>query len=178
MCATLTHPFLPGPPLLLQLWVPSTFLNFAFMPMHLRIPWVASTSLIWTCILSTMRGGSDKVPNVTEISGPYPDSSSLELLMRTVLPPPQLDPNNAHVLITVHGPDRPGMVAAVSRSVFEAGGNLTTGKMIKLGGEFAVMLHVECPLDKLGEMRENLHARKAQGTLSGCDVQTHQVGAE
>ena len=28
------------------------------------------------------------------------------------------------------------------------GGNLTTGKMIKLGGEFAVMMHVECDPDK------------------------------
>ena len=27
--------------------------------MWARIPWVASTSLIWTCILSAMRGGSD-----------------------------------------------------------------------------------------------------------------------
>ena len=33
--------------------------RFAFMPMYARIPWVASTSLIWTCILSAMRGGSD-----------------------------------------------------------------------------------------------------------------------
>ena len=94
---------------------------------YLRIPWVATTSLLWTCILSTMRGGSDKVPNVAEIIGPHPDSSGMELFMRTVLPPPQLDPSNAHILITVHGPDRPGMVAAVSRSVYDAGGNLTTG---------------------------------------------------
>ena len=42
-----------------KVWVPSTFVNFAFMPMWARIPWVASTSLIWTCILSAMRGGSE-----------------------------------------------------------------------------------------------------------------------
>ena len=39
-----------------KLWVPSTFLNFALMPMWARIPWVATTSLLWTCILSAMRG--------------------------------------------------------------------------------------------------------------------------
>ena len=50
-----------------------------------------------------------------------------------------------------------------------------SGKMIKLGREFAVMMHVECPLDQVPQMRENLHARKAQGPLSGCDVQTRQV---
>lgn len=42
-----------------KLWVPSTIINFSIMPMHLRIPWVASTSLIWTCIISYMRGSSD-----------------------------------------------------------------------------------------------------------------------
>jgi hypothetical protein len=42
-----------------KLWVPSTILNFAFMPMHMRIPWVATTSLFWTCILSYMRGSED-----------------------------------------------------------------------------------------------------------------------
>lgn len=42
-----------------KLWVPSTIINFALMPMHLRIPWVASTSLIWTCIISYMRGADD-----------------------------------------------------------------------------------------------------------------------
>ena len=40
-----------------KVWVPSTFINFAFMPMWARIPWVAGTSLIWTCILSALRGG-------------------------------------------------------------------------------------------------------------------------
>ena len=42
-----------------KVWIPSTLLNFAFMPMWARIPWVASTSLIWTCILSAMRGSSE-----------------------------------------------------------------------------------------------------------------------
>jgi len=39
-----------------KLWVPATAMNFAFSPMWLRIPVVASTSLIWTMILSSMRG--------------------------------------------------------------------------------------------------------------------------
>lgn len=158
-----------------KIWVPSTFLNFALMPMYLRIPWVASTSLIWTCILSTMRGASDKVPT-NEIIGPHADAKSFELIMRTVMPPPALDPARSHVLVTVHGMDRPGMVAAVSRSIYDAGGNLTTGKMIKLGGEFAVMMHVECEPSQLALLRENLHAKKFPA-LEGCDVETRQVVA-
>ena len=42
-----------------QIWIPATFMNFAFSPMWLRIPVVASTSLVWTIILSSMRGGSE-----------------------------------------------------------------------------------------------------------------------
>ena len=46
-------------PALWKLWLPATIINFSVMPMHLRIPWVASTSLIWTCIISSMRGSND-----------------------------------------------------------------------------------------------------------------------
>ncbi|KAJ1628581.1 hypothetical protein T492DRAFT_1017372 [Pavlovales sp. CCMP2436] len=157
-----------------KVWVPSTFINFAFMPMYLRIPWVATTSLLWTCILSTMRGGSDKVPT-NEIIGPHPDAHSFELMMRPASYT-ALDPLRSHVLVTVHGPDRAGIVAGVSRSVYDAGGNLTTGKMIKLGGEFAVMMHVDCEPEQLAALRENLHAKKYTA-LEGCDVQTRQVVA-
>lgn len=33
-----------------KIWVPATAVNFAFMPMHLRIPFVAGVSLLWTCV--------------------------------------------------------------------------------------------------------------------------------
>lgn len=33
-----------------KIWVPATALNFAFMPMHLRIPFVAGVSLLWTAV--------------------------------------------------------------------------------------------------------------------------------
>merc|ERR1719454_1565921 len=48
-----------------KVWIPSMFINFGFMPMWGRIPWVASTSLFWTCILSAMRGASDAREAVT-----------------------------------------------------------------------------------------------------------------
>jgi len=159
-----------------KVWVPSTFLNFAFMPMWLRIPWVASTSAIWTCILSVMRGGSDSVPANEVISPIGPDHASMELVQRTVAPAPTLDPTREHYLVTVHGPDRPGIVAAVTRGVYDAGGNLTTGKMIKLGGEFAVMMHVDCDPSSVGQLQEKLHHEKHQGgPLAACDINTRRV---
>lgn len=33
-----------------KIWVPATAVNFAFMPMHLRIPFVAGVSLLWTMV--------------------------------------------------------------------------------------------------------------------------------
>ncbi len=69
-------------------------------------------------------------------------------------------------------------------SVYAAGGNLTTGKMIKLGGEFAVMMHIECPHEKVSDLRADLHSTVVAGSLhggpnplAGCDVHTRQVVA-
>ena len=42
-----------------KIWVPATLINFGFSPIWFRIPFVACTSMIWTCILSAMRGSAD-----------------------------------------------------------------------------------------------------------------------
>merc|ERR1719199_208773 len=53
-----------------QVWVPATALNFAFSPMWMRIPVVASTSLVWTMILSSMRGAEPAtVDDVIPVAG-------------------------------------------------------------------------------------------------------------
>lgn len=40
-------------------WVPSQLVNFAFVPRHFRVPWVAGTSFVWTIILSLMQSSFD-----------------------------------------------------------------------------------------------------------------------
>ncbi|PRW44428.1 peroxisomal membrane family [Chlorella sorokiniana] len=42
-----------------MVWVPAQFVNFAFVPRHLRIPYVAAVSFGWTVILSVMQGKFD-----------------------------------------------------------------------------------------------------------------------
>mmetsp|Transcript_8372 Transcript_8372/g.20845 ORF Transcript_8372/g.20845 Transcript_8372/m.20845 type:complete len:245 (-) Transcript_8372:771-1505(-) len=37
-------------------WVPAQLVNFSVVPMHLRIPFVAGVSFMWTVILSCLRG--------------------------------------------------------------------------------------------------------------------------
>ena len=39
-----------------SIWVPAQVFNFTFVPRHLRIPFVAATSFVWTITLSVMQG--------------------------------------------------------------------------------------------------------------------------
>jgi len=161
-----------------KIWVPSTLLNFAFMPMWARIPWVASTSLIWTCILSAMRGGSD-IPT-GEVLGPHVDSRTLELLSRTLIGrAPVLDSSCAHMLVSVHGPDRPGVIADLSARIYRSGGLVSTSKMMKLGGDFSIMMHVSCAPSELRAVLDGLHKlQSGEDSLSNCEIQVRQVEAE
>ena len=42
-----------------SIWIPAQIFNFTFVPMHLRIPFVSTTSFGWTVVLSTMQGAFD-----------------------------------------------------------------------------------------------------------------------
>ncbi|KAL7528885.1 hypothetical protein ACHAXR_003558 [Thalassiosira sp. AJA248-18] len=141
-----------------KVWVPSTFLNFAFMPMWARIPWVAGTSLVWTCILSAMRGGD--VSHGVDIEAPFPTGSTLTLveegLDEIFASPVDLDPTLAHICISGAGPDRIGHVAKMARTIADAGGNVTHSKMIRLGHEFTTMMHVAIEPDKRGDLIKSL----------------------
>jgi len=45
-------------------------------------------------------------------------------------------------MLTLVGADRPGIVARVTRAIFEAGGSLGEASMIRLGGNFTIMMMV------------------------------------
>jgi glycine cleavage system regulatory protein len=51
--------------------------------------------------------------------------------------------NNKTILITVSGPDRPGMVSALAAVVADHDGNWLESRMANLGGQFAGILRVE-----------------------------------
>jgi glycine cleavage system transcriptional repressor len=53
-----------------------------------------------------------------------------------------------HVAVTAVGPDRPGIVAAVTGVLLHHGGNLEDTAMTRLGGHFAMVLVVEVPGDE------------------------------
>lgn len=52
---------------------------------------------------------------------------------------------NRFAIITAAGPDRPGIVAGITRVLFETGCNIEDTSMTRLRGEFAMMLIVRLP---------------------------------
>jgi len=147
-----------------KVWVPTTFINFAFMPMWARIPWVAATSMLWTCILSAMRGGD--VTHKQDLEAPFPTGMTFHLFEEGLddlfACPVDLDRDDsmAHVCISGAGPDRIGHVAKIARTVADAGGNVTHSKMVRLGQEHNILCHVAIEPEKRGDLIDRLHNNK------------------
>ena len=75
-----------------------------------------------------------------------------------------------HLLVmTVIGPDRPGLVDSVAALVAEHGGNWLESRMSRLGGHFAGILRVEVP----GENEPALVAGLKKLELRGLTVVVH-----
>mmetsp|Transcript_13034 Transcript_13034/g.27440 ORF Transcript_13034/g.27440 Transcript_13034/m.27440 type:complete len:416 (-) Transcript_13034:143-1390(-) len=151
-----------------KVWVPSTIINFAFMPMWARIPFGAATSLLWTCILSAMRGG-DVVHN-EELEAPFPTGATFQIFREGLdeffASPVDLDQHMSHVCVSGAGPDRIGHVAAMARAVADAGGNVTHSKMIRLGQEFTTLMHVSVDPEKREHLVESLKTNEALKSLN------------
>jgi glycine cleavage system transcriptional repressor len=63
---------------------------------------------------------------------------------------------NHHLVISALGKDRPGIVDQLARIVFELDCNITDSRMTVLGGEFAVLILVEGPWNKLAKLEDHL----------------------
>lgn len=60
------------------IWVPAQVVNFAFVPRHLRIPYVAGVSFLWTVVLSVMQGKFDSLRVRTRHDIKLPDKHPAE----------------------------------------------------------------------------------------------------
>lgn len=56
--------------------------------------------------------------------------------------PVDLDKSMSHVVISASGPDKVGWVALLARAVADQGGNVTHSKMVRLGQDFIIMMHI------------------------------------
>jgi glycine cleavage system regulatory protein len=68
-----------------------------------------------------------------------------------------------HLVLTVIGRDRPGLVSAVSETIAAGGGNWLDTRMASLSGQFAGMLLVAIPPEKADALVASLRKMEAQG---------------
>jgi glycine cleavage system regulatory protein len=68
------------------------------------------------------------------------------------------------LVVTLIGPDRPGIVESLARPVAEHGGNWLESRMAHLAGKFAGILRIDVPADRMEALRRAL-ARLEEGGL-------------
>ena len=68
-----------------------------------------------------------------------------------------------HLVLTVIGRDRPGLVNAISETVAAGGGNWLDTRMASLAGQFAGMLLIDVDVDKAEALIAELRKLEAQG---------------
>ncbi len=68
-------------------------------------------------------------------------------------------------ILTLIGPDRPGLVEAVAERVVARGGNWMASRLAHLGGKFAGIAHVAVPEAEAGPLAEDLSALEADGLV-------------
>jgi glycine cleavage system regulatory protein len=171
-----------------RLWIPSMIVNFAFMPMHLRIPWVASTSLFWTCILSYMRGGPD-VPAELDSLGAGDSSGNQGRAIAELLdwrdsarPAYNDDASKAHLLVNATGRDRIGFVSELATMVKACDCNILDAKMYKVGLDFVSVMVVETEPEraegatKLLSALQGMHVNVASADPAGAEPEVVFMG--
>jgi glycine cleavage system transcriptional repressor len=61
-----------------------------------------------------------------------------------------------HLVVTVSGHDRPGIVEHITKLLLEYHGNVEASRMSRLGGEFAILMMVSIPENKFDHLRESV----------------------
>ena len=74
------------------------------------------------------------------------------------------------IVMTVIGADRPGLVQLVAACVADHGGNWLESRMCHLGGQFAGIVRVEVPDEKVAGLKQALQKLKAKGLQVTVDT--------
>lgn len=67
------------------------------------------------------------------------------------------------LVLTAVGRDRPGIVEAFTKLILQYDGNIEASRMVRLGGDFAMLIFVSAPEDRVFELRravDDLHYTK------------------
>src|SRR5271167_2589058 len=73
--------------------------------------------------------------------------------MSLLTAPARMHRTMASLILTVIGPDRPGLVRALSSAVAARGGSWLESRMARLAGQFAGIVLVEAPKALLADLR-------------------------
>lgn len=69
----------------------------------------------------------------------------------------------SHVVMTVLGTDRPGLVSSLADIVAKQGGNWLESRMARLAGQFAGIVRIECPSENLDPLIKELQTPSNSG---------------
>ena len=82
---------------------------------------------------------------------------------------------DSHLILTVIGDDRPGLVEELATAISSHGGNWLESSMAQLSGKFAGIVEVAVPADKIPELRIAL--AKLTGLKVSAETATAQKSA-
>jgi glycine cleavage system regulatory protein len=74
------------------------------------------------------------------------------------------------LVLTLIGPDRPGLVEAVAAVIASHGGNWLESRMTRLAGQFAGILRAELPAERVPDALRALAALEARGVRVATDA--------
>ncbi len=85
------------------------------------------------------------------------------LIKRSVLLKEESDAVSAALVVTVSGPDRHGIVRALSETAERFGASWAASRMARLAGEFAGMIHLDVPRERADALAAALRALDSAG---------------
>lgn len=85
------------------------------------------------------------------------------MIRRSVVLTEDQPSNTTSLVVTVMGPDRPGIVSLLADRAQRFGANWTASRMANLAGEFAGMVHFEVPRDNADALASALQSLESTG---------------
>ena len=118
--------------------------------------------------------GEAGVADIEAALAPLAQPGGLVLAVREVVPEDTAAPADGRYVLRLHGADRLGIVAAVTRALADAGGNITDLTTRLAGGLYVIVAEVDLPsAADIDELRGRLEAITAElgvaATLTPAD---------
>lgn len=77
-----------------------------------------------------------------------------------------------NLILTLTGRDRVGIVEQVTKTVLQQGGNVEASKMARMGGEFAMLMHISVPDQQFDTLQQGILSLRDDGfTVTACSTE-------